>query len=198
MVIDTSQITGYAEMSAEDKIKALESFDVQPSSDDAEIKKYKSLVSKANSEAADYKKQLHERMTAEEKAAAEREEAEKEREAQNAKRDEEYKNTLRELGIIKYTNKYLALGYSEELAAETAKAQYDGDTDKVFENMTKFNAENEKKILAKLVDNTPGANGAAGGSGGDTQDVEIAKRLGKTAASNQNAAQDILSKYAKK
>ena len=48
--IDTSKITGYAEMSAEDKLKALEAFEYEDNV--AELEKQKAAVSKANSEAA--------------------------------------------------------------------------------------------------------------------------------------------------
>ena len=45
--IDTSKITGYAEMSAEDKLKALEAFEYEDNA--AELEKQKAAVSKANS-----------------------------------------------------------------------------------------------------------------------------------------------------
>lgn len=52
--IDTSKITGYAEMSAEDKLKALEAFEYEDNA--AELEKQKAAVSKANSEAAEWKR----------------------------------------------------------------------------------------------------------------------------------------------
>ena len=48
--IDTSRIAGYADMSLEDKLKALEAFEYNDNA--SELEKQKAAVSKANSEAA--------------------------------------------------------------------------------------------------------------------------------------------------
>ena len=55
-MLDTSKIDGYADMSAEDKVKALEALEIEDNS--AELERYKNATSKANSEAAEYKRQL--------------------------------------------------------------------------------------------------------------------------------------------
>ena len=49
--IDTSRIAGYADMSLEDKLKALEAFEYNDNA--SELEKQKAAVSKANSEAAE-------------------------------------------------------------------------------------------------------------------------------------------------
>ena len=50
MKIDTSKITGYSEMSAEDKLKALEGFEFdEPKHDSGETDKLKAALSKAKS-----------------------------------------------------------------------------------------------------------------------------------------------------
>jgi len=62
--INTSAIEGYADMSAEEKLAALEAMDLP------DVDKIKSALDKATSEAAGYKKQLRERMTEDEARAA--------------------------------------------------------------------------------------------------------------------------------
>ena len=52
--IDTSRIAGYADMSLEDKLKALEAFEYNDNA--SELEKQKAAVSKANSEAAEWKR----------------------------------------------------------------------------------------------------------------------------------------------
>ena len=58
MNIDVSTIPGYAEMTAEEKVAALEGYTFEPpkSVDNAEVDKLKQAVSKANSEAAEWKR----------------------------------------------------------------------------------------------------------------------------------------------
>ena len=61
----TDRIAGYAEMSAEDKLKALEALEEADSS--AELERMKNAVSKANSEAAAWKKKHNELLTEDER-----------------------------------------------------------------------------------------------------------------------------------
>ena len=67
MKIDLTKIEGYENMTAEEKIAALEGFDVQQ---DYTGYVRKDLLDKANSEAADYKRQLRAAMSEAEKKAA--------------------------------------------------------------------------------------------------------------------------------
>ena len=66
--IDISSIEGYAEMSAEEKLEALEAFELPEPDYSGYVKK--ELLDKASSEAANFKKQLREKMTEEEAAKA--------------------------------------------------------------------------------------------------------------------------------
>ena len=78
MKIDTSKITGYAEMSAEEKLKALEEFEIETPTDNGdEVTKLRNALSKANSDAAEWKRQFREKQTEQERAEAERAEREK-------------------------------------------------------------------------------------------------------------------------
>ena len=155
-------------MSVEDIEKALEGIEM-PTDNSAEIDRLKAALSKSNSEAADYKKQLREKMSAEElktKEDAEKwDELIKERDA-----------LLREKTLAGHKVKYLALGYDEKLATETAEAMVSGDLDKVFANQEKHLKSVEKKIREDVLKDTPKPEG---GNGSDTMTKE--KLRGMTA-----------------
>lgn len=143
MKIDTTKIEGYADMTAEEKLAALEAYEVET----AGLVK-KELLDKAASEAASYKKQLREKLSADEQAQAER--------------DEQFKTMQTELETLRTekaidlaTKKWMSLGYDEALATETAKAMVSGNTEKVFANHAKFIAEKEKNLRAQLLKDTP-------------------------------------------
>lgn len=134
-------------MTFEEVESALESVTI-PEDNSAEIERLKKALSKSNSEAAGYKKQLREKMTEDEqKKQKEQEERE---ELQN-----KYDKLLRESVISKNKAKLVALGYEEILADETAEAMADGDTEKVFANQQKHLASFEKKVRADALKKTP-------------------------------------------
>lgn len=136
---------------------ALKDIDL-PTDNSAEIDRLKAALSKSNSEAADYKKQLRDKMSEEERKAKEDsekyEEVVKERDA-----------LLREKNILGYKAKYLALGYDEKLANESAEALANGELDKVFANEKKNNEALGKKIREDVLKDTPKPEG---GNGSDT------------------------------
>jgi hypothetical protein len=144
--IDVSQIEGYENMSAEDKLKALEGFDIPDPDYSGYVKK--ELFDKTSSELAEKKKQLKDKMT------------EDEQKAQKEKEDREelqskYEKLLRESEIGKHKTKLLTLGYDEALADETAVAMVDGDMEKVFANQKKHLDSVEKRVRADALKDTP-------------------------------------------
>jgi hypothetical protein len=126
-----------------------------PTDNSAEIDRLKAALSKSNSEAADFKKQLREKMTAEEiktKEDAEKwDELIKERDA-----------LLREKTLAGHKANYLALGYDEKLATETAEAMVNGELGKVFANQKKHIESVEKKIREDVLKDTPKPEGGNG------------------------------------
>ena len=138
-----------------------------PTDSSAEIDRLKNALSKSNSEAAEYKKQLREKMSAEELKA--KEDAEK-LEALIKERDA----LLREKTISGHKAQYLALGYEESLANETAEALANGELDKVFANQKKHNESVEKKIRADVLKGTPKPEG---GTGSETITKEIFSKM---------------------
>ena len=148
-------IEGYADMTAEEKLAALEAFET----DDSEVKKWKAQFDKASHEAAESKKQIkslqdqiNSRMSDDEKAKAEREQ---ELADIIAERD----SLKRESAVNKLVSRYIALGYSEELATSTAEAMLDGDTDKVLSNQAEFNKSLEQTYKANSVKSNPTPDG---------------------------------------
>ena len=168
MNIDVTQIEGYAEMTAEDKVKVLEAFEYEDNAKaladaKAEAEKYKTANSKANSEIAEMKRKSREQMSAEEKAKLESKELFDKLQAEND-------DLKRKMSISENTSKYLALGYTEELAKNTAEAIADGNLDVVFENQ-KIHQENlDKNIRAEVLKNTPKPQTSTGNSEGMTQE----------------------------
>lgn len=136
MAFDFTKLDGYrAEMTAEEKLALLDKYEA-PAPD------YTGYISKSNfdkvaSELAEAKRQLKAKLTEEEQKEAARIEAEK------AIKDE--LDALRkENAVTKNKAEFLALGYDDALAADTAKALAEGDMTKVFANQ-KTHIENVKK-----------------------------------------------------
>ena len=143
-------------MSLEDINKALEGIEL-PSDGSAEIERLTTALSKSNSEAASYKKQLREKMSADEIKA--KEEADKMEELQS-----KYDALLKESTISKYKARFLGLGYDDALATEAAEAMANGDTEKVFAAQQKNLDTVGKKIRSDILKDTPkpeGGNGKA-------------------------------------
>lgn len=141
-------------MTIEEIESALEGIEM-PTDNSAEIDRLKTALSKSNSEAAEMKKQLREKMSAEEVKA--KEDAEK-WEALIKERDA----LLREKTVASYKASYLSLGYEEKLAIDTAEAMANGELDKVFANQKKHNEAVEKKIRADVLKETPKPEGGTG------------------------------------
>lgn len=150
MKIDTTKIEGYADMSPEEKLAALEGYDMDvPAPDHDEIKRLKDAVSRANSEAADYKKQLRAKQTDDEAKAAEDAKA---REAMQ----QELESLRRDKAVGTYRAKFLELGYDAEAAADAAEALQAGDFDKVFAAQAVFIESAKKAAVAGSLDKQPG------------------------------------------
>ena len=149
MKIDTSKITGYAEMTAEDKLKALEEFEFEDKpTDSGETDKLKAALSKANSEAAEWKRQFREKQTEQERAEAERAEREKAVE-------EELRGLRRDKTVSGYVAQCLALGYTKDLANKAAEAMADGDAAQILACQQEFLEAKQKELEATALNKQP-------------------------------------------
>lgn len=146
-------------------------------SNTAEIDKLKAQLSKANSEAADYKKQLRGKQTADEAAAAEQK-------AAMDKLTQENADLKRSFALSDKKAKLIAMGYDEKLADSTAVAMVDGDMDTVMANQAKFNESREKAIQAELMKKTPRPAAGSEGTGG----MDYAKKIEEAQASGNLTA----------
>ena len=152
MKVDVSKIAGFEEMSAEDKLNAVLAyeFDVpKPTDSKGEIDKLKAALSKANSEAAEYKRQFREKQSETERAEAERAEAEK-------AMQEELAALRRGKVVDEYTKRCMSMGYDSALAAECAEAMADGRFNDVFAIQQKFMEAKTKEIEAAALKKQPG------------------------------------------
>nr|DAM07876.1 MAG TPA: hypothetical protein [Caudoviricetes sp.] len=172
--IDVSLIEGYDTMTPEQKLAALEAYEYEDHAD--ELERTKNALSKANSEAAESKRKLREKLTVDEQAAQQEAEEKEKLKKDNAA-------LMEELSVTKNTAQLVALGYEAKLAAETAKAMFDGDTAKVFANQKKHQEAMAHQIEADLLKKTPKPPAGAGGSGLDYQ-----KKLEEARSSNDFAA----------
>lgn len=117
----------------------------------------KSLLDKANTEAADYKKKWRGALSDAEKK--EQDEKEKQTAMEN-----ELNQLRRDSRIAAYEKNYLGLGYDEKSAKEIAEAMFDGEMDTVFMLQKKFQENKERAIKADMMKNmstAPSGNQAA-------------------------------------
>lgn len=158
MKIDTSRIEGYADMSTEDKIKALEGFEYEDNA--AELSRQKNAISKANSDAAQWKKKYNDMLSEDERK--------KQEQADSIAAMQKELDELRTAKTVsEYKAKFVAQGYAEDLADDTAKALAAGDSAKVFANQQKFLDEYAKKVKSDILKGTPAPHGNAGPVGVD-------------------------------
>lgn len=160
--IDLGRIEGYASMTPEQKLAALEAFEYEDNA--GELERLKNTVSKANSEAAEWKR----------KHNALLDDDEKKRQADAEKLEQalqELESLRTEKKVSEYKAQYLSMGYDEKLATDTAKALVDGNMDKVFANAAKHQTDLEKKVKAEVLKDTPKPNTENGGKPKTLQEI---------------------------
>lgn len=150
--IDVTKIENYEQMTDAEKLEAVLNFDVETPApeptDNGETQKLRDALNKASSQAADYKRQLHEKMTADELAKAQREERE------NALR-EELESLRRERTVSNYTSSYLAMGYDADTARSLASNLPDGLGDEFFAAQKSFLDSKVQQIRTEVLNQQP-------------------------------------------
>ena len=146
--VDITKIEGYENMTPEEKIKALEAFEIEDKEPDYSGYVKKDVFDRTASELAGVKKQLKDKMTDDE--AAKQKEQEEREELQS-----KYEKLLHDSEVAKNKAKLLGLGYDEKLADETAEAMASGDLEKVMANQKKHLEAFEKKVRAEALKDTP-------------------------------------------
>lgn len=141
-----------------------------------EIESLKETISKVNSECADWKKKYRDTLDESTRKQQEAEEKAKETADKLAKLE-------REKVVAGYKASYLAMGYDEALAEDTANALAEGNDAKLFENQRKHMESVEKKAREDALRGSgrPGGSGD-GSSGVESEAVKLAKSIGKERA----------------
>lgn len=178
MAFDWSKVTGYREdMTAEEKINLLAGLDFVPK------KQFDSVASELSA----HKKQLQDRMTAEEKAQAEREEADKALKEELA--------TLRyERAVSNFKAKLLEAKYSADDADKLAKAAASGKMEDFMTAIATANASIEKSLRTEIMKGTPRP-GAGNEPDAPDKATEIALSIAKSVADANKIANDAMSHY---
>ena len=150
MKIDTAKIENYENLSAEDKLKALEEYEFETPAhkENDEVTKLKAALSKANSDAAEWKRQFREKQTEAERAEAERKEHE-------AAVEDELRTLRRDKSVSGYVAQYLALGYTQELALKAAEATADNDAATIMSCQQEYIEAKTKELEAAALNKQP-------------------------------------------
>lgn len=114
-----------------------------------EITRLKAALSRANTEAADWKRQLREKQTEQERADAERAEREKAREARIAELEAKER-------INTYKEKFMNAGVDPATADLMAKALPEGVKDEYFASFKTFNENQRQTFETERLKNQPG------------------------------------------
>lgn len=115
----------------------------------AEVEKLKAALSKANGEAAEYKRQLREKQSEAERAEADRLE-------QEQKMREELESLRKEKAISDYTNRALEVGFDADTAAQAATAMANGDMDAMFDALKAFVEATTTRLNNEALNRQPG------------------------------------------
>lgn len=157
MKIDVTKIEGYAEMTPEEKVQALEAIDYDIPEPDYTGWVKKEMLDKAMSEASEWKKKHNSLLNEDEQQKlAYAEELETLRQTVASMEQEK---TIAEIKAS-----YISMGYDEELAEDTARASITGDNKRIFANHKKFLEAHDKAFEASLLSKTPRIDGT-GASG---------------------------------
>lgn len=147
--IDLSAVENYANMTPEEKVAFFESYELPEVKDNnTETNKLKAALSKANSEAAEWRRQYNAKLSESERAEAERAES-------IQKMQDELTALKREKVLSEYSKQCMAIGYDSSLAAECAEAMADGRMNDVFAIQQRFLAAKQKEIEANALNKQP-------------------------------------------
>lgn len=139
----------------------------------------------ASSEAANFKKKLREKMTAEEQIDAAKKEADEARE-------KEFNKMKTELATIQATKRYMVLKMDEKFAEETAKAEISGDMETVVANIAKHIKAIEDTAYQKALSDRPDPKAG----NGQVDENSSAMSMAAAYAGRQNGVNmDILNQY---
>lgn len=146
--IDTNNIEGYADMTAEEKVAALEAYEYESVVNASDEERLKTALSKANSEAAKWKRMHNNLLTEEEqkKIAAEEELSQMRTDLETLQKEK----TLSE-----HKAQFLGLGYDEAQAKEMAEAWQGGDVAKFSTFLKEHHETLKQQVKSDVLQDTP-------------------------------------------
>lgn len=153
--IDVTKIDGYESMTAEEKLAALEGYDIPEPDYTGYVKK--DVLDKTLKEKGDLSKQLKAKLSAEEQKEAE----EKQKKAEY---DEYVKTLENKIAMTDATSRFLKLGMDSEMAKQSAQAEIDGNKDIVFANIQKTNEALIKNAQSEWLKSRPEIQSGVGSS----------------------------------
>ena len=165
-VVSTETTENAVEQTKNEPAKAEPKKDEKPAN--AEVEKLKAALSKANGEAAEYKRQLREKQTEAERAEADRLEQEK-------AKDKRLAELERIVAVGEYTNQCLALNFEADLAAQTANALVDGDMNAVFDCLRAFVEATKTRLTNEALNRQPGLSAGIPPTTNATADSDLEK-----------------------
>lgn len=189
MKIDVSLIEGFDTMTPEQKVDALQNFEMDPTKAGFRTQ---ADFDRVSSESAERKRKIRE--------LEEKGNPNTDLEKMIQALQESNKKLERDNLISKEAANYISLGYEKDLAQQAAEASADGDRTKLFELQTKFLEAHDKALKAQALKDMKGLQGGNGDPGTDPEKekiLEMAKNFGKTSAEQRKASQDVLSHYMK-
>ena len=194
--INTANIEGFETMSADEKVNALLNVDI-PEAVDMSRYVEKSLLDKKLSELAKANDIIKQNVSEEAQNKLEQERIKAENDAKYAELESKYNALIKKSTISEYKAKFLAQGYDDKLAHSTADALANGEMDKVFSNSQQFYKILENKIKADIMASNPMPSNGVGMSENNTDNsnIELAKKIGKEKAANNQKAAEILKNY---
>jgi len=166
----------YKEGMTEEEISS--ALETKKQKENSDLVKLKNLLDKANSEAAKYKNQLKDKQSEDERVAEEQKEFLEKLTQENA-------DLKRSMSIADNMTKLLGLGYTSEMATESATAMVDGDMSKVIEIQGKFSEMQMKNKEAELMRQTPRPKAGADNPGGT---LDYSKMIAEAQANSDYAA----------
>lgn len=166
--IDVSKIEGYEAMTPEDKLNALLGYEFEEPkpAEPTDSARLKEALSKANSEAAAYKRQLREKQTEAERAEADRAEAEQ-------KLQEELAGYKQRERLSNYRTQLMSAGVDAETAKLMAEALPDGVSDDYFATVKAFNENQKQAIVSEALNNQPGLSVGTPPKGRTAEELEM-------------------------
>lgn len=181
MKVDVTKIENYEAMTPEEKLEAVLNFDIEvpqaepPKSDDADKQRLKDAFNKASSEAAEYKRQLRAKETAEETAKREQAEAQQKLMDELTTLRKEKAMLRKEKATNAYTANYMSIGYDVETAKALASTLPEGLPDEFFTSQKTFIDNTIQNVKAQVLNQQPQPTQGSPLTGKQAEDLEYEK-----------------------